>query len=180
MQICQTEINDLFLIKNFKSVDDRGVFVKTFNKDDFLFSKLDFNIIESYFSINNKDVIRGMHFQLPPFDHDKLVYVTSGAIIDVVIDLRKNSTSFMKVFSVKLDSTSHDSVFIPKGCAHGFRSLVDNTVTVYNVSSVYNSNFDSGISYDSFGYNWMISNPIVSERDKLLLNLDDFSIDNPF
>jgi dTDP-4-dehydrorhamnose 3,5-epimerase/CDP-3, 6-dideoxy-D-glycero-D-glycero-4-hexulose-5-epimerase len=90
MTIEKTLLNDVFIINNFNINDERGIFVKTFNKNVFNELNLNFEIRESYFSISKSKVIRGMHFQLPPHDHEKLVYVPQGAILDVVIDLRKN------------------------------------------------------------------------------------------
>ena len=178
MVIEETKIEGVYIISNFNASDNRGVFVKTFNKEAFAGNKIDFEIRESYFSVSSKNVIRGMHFQLPPHDHEKLVYVPQGEIIDVVVDLRKNSNTFKECISVKLSSENRKSIFIPKGCAHGFKALTDNTITVYNVASEYNSSSDSGIRFDSFGFNWDVENPIVSDRDNSLEPLNQFN--SPF
>lgn len=180
MIVKHTEIQGVFIIDNFKAKDNRGVFVKTFNENAFKASEIVFNIKESYLSISEKDVIRGMHFQLPPHDHEKLVYVASGAIIDVIVDLRNHSKTFKKFISVKLSSENGKSVFIPKGCAHGFKSLETGTITVYNVSSCYNAKSDEGIRYDSFGFDWEVESPVLSYRDQQFLSLDEFSNKNIF
>ena len=180
MKIERTEIEGVFIIDNFNAKDDRGLFVKSFNKNTFKDNNLDFEIRESYYSVSNKNVIRGMHFQLPPNDHEKLVYVPKGSIIDVVIDLRKESKTFKQFISVELSDENKRSIFIPKGLAHGFKSLNNDTITVYNVSTEYDEKSDQGITYNSFGYNWNVKDPLLSERDKTFLSLNDFLINNPF
>ena len=180
MTVESTILEGVYITTNFNVNDDRGLFVKTFNKNTFKENNLDFKIRESFYSISNKNVIRGMHFQLPPNDHEKLVYVPKGSIIDVVIDLRKESKTFKKFISVELSEENKKSIFIPKGLAHGFKSLKNNTITVYNVSTEYNDKSDQGITYNSFGYNWNVKDPLLSERDKTFLSLNDFLTNNPF
>ncbi len=178
MTIEKTELEGVYIIDNFVAKDERGTFVKTFNQQGFKDNGLDFEIRESYFSISKKDVIRGMHFQMPPHDHQKLVYVAQGSIIDVIVDLRENSKTYKKSISVELSEENTKSVFIPKGFAHGFKSLEDNTITIYNVSSEYNSNFDAGLSYDSFDFDWKVESPIISSRDLLFESVNEFK--SPF
>ena len=180
MKIEETELEGVFIIDNFNASDNRGLFVKTFNKNDFTNNNLDFELRESYFSVSKENVIRGMHFQLPPHDHEKLVYVAKGNIIDVVIDLRVQSKTFKKFMSVELSSDNKKSIFIPKGCAHGFKSLQDNTITVYNVGTEYNPEFDEGVKFDSFGFDWEVKNPILSDRDNTFNFLKVFLKNNPF
>lgn len=175
-----TLLEGVYIIHNFIAKDERGLFVKTFNKNAFKDLNLDFEIKESYYSISNKNVIRGMHFQLPPYDHEKLVYVPKGSVIDVVVDLRKESKTFKKFISVKLSSQNKKSIYIPKGLAHGFKSLENNTITVYNVATEYDSGADNGINYDSFGFDWELTKPILSERDIGLVTLNKFCVKNPF
>jgi dTDP-4-dehydrorhamnose 3,5-epimerase len=176
----KTLLKDVFIINNFNVNDERGTFVKTFNKNVFNELNLNFEIRESYFSISKCKVIRGMHFQLPPHDHEKLVYVTQGAILDVVIDLRRNSNTYSKFISVELSDQNKKSIFIPRGFAHGFKSLLDDTITVYNVATEYNSIADSGIRYDSFGFDWEVENPIISKRDLSFAGINNFLKNNPF
>lgn len=178
MTIEKTELEGVYIIDNFVAKDERGTFVKTFNQQGFKDNELEFEIRESYFSISQKDVIRGMHFQMPPHDHQKLVYVAQGSIIDVIIDLRVNSKTYKKSISVELSAENRKSVFIPKGFAHGFKSMEENTITIYNVSSEYNSNFDAGLSYNSFGFDWGVESPIISNRDLLFESVNEFK--SPF
>lgn len=180
MTIEKTLLKDVFIFNNFNVNDDRGVFVKTFNKNAFNEQKLNFEIRESYFSNSKRNVIRGMHFQLPPHDHEKLVYVPKGAILDVVVDLRKKSPTYGKHISVELSDQNKKSIFIPKGFAHGFKSLLDDTITVYNVATEYNTSADTGIHYNSFGFDWKVDKPIISQRDFTFESLNNFCKNNPF
>jgi dTDP-4-dehydrorhamnose 3,5-epimerase len=180
MNIESTALEGVYIINNFVAQDERGTFVKTFNKLNFDKEGLNFEIRESYFSISQKDVIRGMHFQLPPNDHEKLVYVPVGSIIDVVVDLRKKSQTYKKFISVELSATNRKSIFIPKGLAHGFKSMEDNTITVYNVGTEYDTTSDQGIGFDSFGFDWQTNEAIMSSRDQEFMTLDYFCENNPF
>tara|TARA_X000000950_G_scaffold14462_1_gene15654 strand:- start:28172 stop:28708 length:537 start_codon:yes stop_codon:yes gene_type:complete len=178
MKIESTIIQGVYILHNFNSTDLRGSFIKTFNNEFFNKNKINFLTKESYYSISKKDVIRGMHFQTPPYDHEKLIYVPQGEIIDVILDLRKKSPTYKKFISVNLSSQNNKSIFIPRGLAHGFKSLENNTITVYNVSSEYNAHSDCGIKFSSFGYDWKTDNPIISKRDSLFKSLKEFN--SPF
>lgn len=174
-------IDGVYLISNVNFNDQRGSFVKTFSKEKFSQNDLKIDIKESYYSISKKNVIRGMHFQLPPHDHIKLISVPVGSIQDVVLDLRKKSPTYKKYFSVELSQFNKKSILLPKGIAHGFLSLMENSVTHYSVSSEYNNDLDSGVCYSSFGFDWKIQNPIISDRDLNFLNLEEFCLkNNPF
>jgi dTDP-4-dehydrorhamnose 3,5-epimerase len=173
MKITELEIPGVFLIDNFQYNDDRGGFVKTFSYDLFKTNDISFCPKEIYYSISHKNVIRGMHFQTPRMEHAKLIYLTSGEILDVVLDLRKKSQTFGKSASIKL-SAGKNSLYIPVGFAHGFKSLQDNTVVVYNQTSCYSKEHDSGILWNSFGFDWKIDNPIISERDKSFPSFNNF------
>ena len=171
MDIKETKLEGVYIINNNIIQDDRGYFLKYFNEKIFI----EFKIKESYYTSSKKNVVRGMHFQLPPFEHDKLVNVINGRIIDVILDLRVNSKTYKKFISVELGGKSRKSIFIPKGCAHGFKALEDNSIVMYNVSSIYNEKYDTGIRWDSFGMNWGEVNYIISERDKNFKTLEEFS-----
>lgn len=165
MIIEDTYIKGLKLIhlKEFK--DLRGGFIKVFNEKFFEENGLETNFKESYYSISAKDVIRGMHFQTPPAEHNKIVYVNQGSILDVILDIRKYSPTFGQYFKININTKKPILVYIPVGCAHGFLSLEDNTMVTYLQSSCYDSPSDRGIKYDSFGMEWGLENPILSERD---------------
>lgn len=168
MKLIKTDFDSLFIIENFYAEDNRGSFTKVFNSDIFEKSGIKFFPKEIYYSISHKEVIRGMHFQKPPYNHAKLVYVANGSILDVVLDIRKESPTYGKSFSVQLD-VNKNTIFIPSGFAHGFRSLENNTIVVYNQTSCYSKEHDNGILWNSFNFNWDLDSPIVSERDQKFL-----------
>ena len=165
MKIENTPFYGLKLIHLNTFVDTRGSFIKVFNESFFKENNLVTDLKESYFSISNKHVIRGMHFQLPPHAHTKIVYVNNGSILDVVLDLRKSSNSYGEYFSIILTANEPMLVYIPVGFAHGFLSLEDNSMVTYLQNSCYNGSSDTGVKWDSFGFDWNISNPIISQRD---------------
>lgn len=165
MKITELGIKGVYLVENYEFYDDRGGFVKTFSDDLFKDSGISFSPKEIYYSISHKNVIRGMHFQIPPFEHAKLIYVTTGKISDVILDIRNKSATFGKAISVDLEANKN-SVYIPVGCAHGFKCFEDNSIVVYNQSSCYSKEHDTGILWNSFGFDWNVSTPIISERDK--------------
>ena len=172
-----TAINDVFVIDNFRSDDERGKFVKTYNTEKLREAGFDIVINESYYSQSTKDVIRGMHFQVPPHDHEKLIYVTQGEILDVILDIRKESTSYGKCMAVMLNEFEK-SILIPKGCAHGFLTLTETATVVYMISSIYNPSSDSGILWNSFGFDWKVKDPILSDRDRSFVQFGNF--ESPF
>lgn len=178
MKVIDTYIDGLKIIETNIFCDNRGKFIKVFNDEIFNIYGFNINIREVYYSISHKNVIRGMHFQIPPYDHVKLVYVPFGKIIDVVLDLRKKSNTFCEYYSCELSSDNGKILIIPKGFAHGFKSLENNTIVSYMQTSCYVSESDLGIRYDSFGFNWECEDPIISERDRSFVELKNF--DTPF
>lgn len=174
MEILKTKLEGVYIIKNKVFSDKRGKFIKTYHKEEFEKLGLCTDFKESYFSVSNKNVIRGMHFQLPPMDHEKLIYVAKGKVKDIILDLRSNSKTKGEYIEVELSEKNGCSIYISKGLAHGFRAVEDNTIMVYNVATVYNQECDYGIKYDSFGYEWDIENPILSNRDKNFETLEEF------
>jgi len=154
--------------------DERGWFIKSFQDTFFEEKNIRFELRESYFSISRKNVIRGMHFQLPPFQHHKIVFCPQGAILDVMLDLRKDSPSFGRHFAIELSAQNHQAVFIPEGFAHGFLALTDNAMTYYLVSSSYRKEYDTGIRWDSFGMSWPATAPLISARDQSFAPLAGF------
>jgi dTDP-4-dehydrorhamnose 3,5-epimerase len=177
MEFLKQEISGLYLVNNFLAKDERGLFVKTFHNQ--LFAQIGFNeaFVESYYSQSFKKVVRGMHFQVPPHDHEKLVYVTKGEILDVVLDLRKTSLTYGKFQCFTLKEFGQ-SVFIPKGCAHGFKSLTDDATVVYNVTTVYNNHADAGVLWNSFGCDWQLEEHVISARDSQFPAFTNFN--SPF
>lgn len=178
MRVKDVGISDIKLLECFNSVDERGSFIKLFNLSEFTAHDMSVDLKEIYYSVSQKNVIRGMHFQLPPYDHVKIVHVVKGCITDVLVDLRKNSKTYKQTFEFILSEEKAEALFIPRGFAHGFRSMKDNTTMIYLVSSEYNRESDSGIAFDSIGYDWQLSDPIISDRDRGFKNLSEF--ESPF
>lgn len=178
MQINELEIPGVYLVDNFVHEDKRGLFVKTFNKNIFLSHNIQLDEFrEIYYSISHQNTIRGMHFQAPPSAHAKLVYLAKGSVSDVILDLRIQSPFYGKFHEVEL-MAHRNALYIPIGIAHGFKVHEDNTIMVYNQTTEYVAENDKGIHYASFNYNWNISKPIISERDRSFIKFDDFK--SPF
>lgn len=162
-----------FIVENNYIDDSRGVFCKKLTKNLLESIGLKFDLIEEFYTKSFDGVIRGMHFTLPPYDQAKIVYCISGSVMDVILDLRpgRNYGNFQKII---LDSANPSLLIIPKGVAHGFKSLSDDSILVYKTDSEYNLDFDSGIYYNSFGCDWDIDDPIISDRDQRLIKFEDF------
>jgi dTDP-4-dehydrorhamnose 3,5-epimerase len=178
MEIRKTPFAGLYILETVNFCDERGSFQKTFNSDFFKEHGLAADFQEFYYSVNRKNVIRGMHFQIPPFDHVKVVYVSFGRIMDVVVDLRKESETYGKCFSVEMNSQRGQFLYIPKGFAHGFLSLEDNSIVNYAQTSCYSKEHDKGVDSLSIGFDWHVDNPIRSGRDLTFPKLADFN--SPF
>ncbi len=154
--------------------DDRGSFIKTFHDCMFKEHGVNFTLKESYFSLSKKDVIRGMHFQLPPHHHAKVVFCPQGAILDVIVDLRSKSPTYGQYYAQELSAENHKAYYIPAGFAHGFKALTDDAITYYLVSSEYHKDSDTGILYNSFGFDWGVEEPVISARDLSFSTLGEF------
>lgn len=168
-------LNGAFVMELPAFFDERGSFVKTFHNTTLKEHGIAFELKESYFSLSKKDVVRGMHFQVPPHHHAKIVFCPLGAILDVIIDLRKGSATYGLYHAEELSADNHKAYYIPEGFAHGFKSLTDDAITYYLVSSEYSKDHDTGILYNSFGYDWDVSEPVISERDMSFPALNDFN-----
>jgi len=171
MEFIKTKFDGLFEIKNDEFKDCRGSFVKTFHENTFHNHGLEIDFKEGFYSVSNKNVLRGMHYQIPPSDHNKLVYVTDGAILDVALDIRKDSKTYGKYFSTELSNVNKKSLYMGKGFAHGFLTLSDMATVMYLTSTVHSPECDKGILWSSFGFEWPVDDPIMSERDKSFVPL---------
>ena len=174
MKLIESQISGCFELQPNIFDDARGRFVKIFNQDDFENSGLEIRFPEQYYSVSKKNVIRGMHFQLPPCDHAKLVCCVQGAVFDAVIDLRIGSPTYGHAETFELTADKANSIYIPKGMAHGFCTLSDEAILMYSVSSVYSAECDSGIQWNSGDIAWPIQDPILSARDQSFVPLDQF------
>ncbi len=176
MTILSEPLQGTYLLKPKIFEDARGDFVKTFHLGLFCELGIDFKPVEEFFSTSRKNVLRGMHFQLPPHDHAKLVYCVRGRVLDVIVDLRRGAPTFGKAFSVELSMGNRQQLYIPSGLAHGFLSLEDDSVMVYKTTSVHAPSHDAGIRWDSFGFDWGTPEGlIISERDKSFPAFIDFT-----
>ena len=174
MKFIKTDLEGVYIIEPKVFKDNRGQFVKTFHEQIFREKGLSCHFKESFYSTSRKDVIRGMHFHVPPQDHAKLVYVTSGRILDVILDIRKNSPTYGKYVPVEVSDANKKSIYIPVGFAHGFCVLSEEATVVYMQTTMHSPEHDAGIRWDSFGMEWGIKNPILSERDKNFSELEEF------
>jgi len=162
-----------------KAFDDaRGRFVKVFHEQAFTAQGLETHFAEEYYSVSHKNVIRGMHFQLPPMDHVKMVYCIQGEVMDVVIDLRVGSPTYGQHAVFELSPAKTNSIYIPKGMAHGFCARSDQAIMVYKVSTTYSPEHDAGILWDSLGIAWPTKEAILSARDQGFPALAQF--ESPF
>lgn len=158
--------------------DERGLFVKTFHQDIFEEHGLNTRWAEEYYSVSRQGVLRGLHFQLPPHDHVKLVYCLDGEVFDAVVDLRKGSPIFGRHATFRLSADRANMLYIPSGLAHGFYTLSETATMMYKVSTVYAPEYDAGILWKSANIPWPNMNPIVSARDQGFIPLDSFQ--SPF
>ena len=180
MKINKTFIEDLLIIEPQLFKDDRGFFYESYNKNN-LDKVINIVFVQDNESKSNKGVIRGLHFQAPPFEQTKLVRCVSGNILDVAVDIRKNSKTYGKSFSVELSSENNKQLLVPKGFAHGFQVLSETAIVNYKVDNFYNSKSDSGIIWNDkdLSIDWNLDiKPLLSEKD---LKLDLFkNLKSPF
>ncbi|MCR9294638.1 MAG: dTDP-4-dehydrorhamnose 3,5-epimerase family protein [bacterium] len=168
----------VYLLDPFFHQDERGSFVKTYYVPECEASGLSFELREEFYSISQRDVIRGMHFQIPPHQHQKIVYCSSGRILDVLVDLRTKEPTYGQATSFELSSLNRHSLWIPPGIAHGFCALEDGTCVVYKTDCEYAPESDAGIRWDSIDYDWQIDRPKLSDRDAAFPALSEFQ--SPF
>jgi len=163
-----------FVVDPAVARDERGSFVKTFHADTFARFGVQPHFVEEFYSVSAKDVVRGMHFQRPPHDHAKLVCCLRGAVRDVLLDLRTSSPTFGRAVSVDLTAENRRVLYLPTGFAHGFRSLEQDSLVLYKTTAVYSQAHDTGIRWDSFGFDWGVATPVVSARDRAFPSLAGF------
>jgi len=165
MEMIPLSLHGAFLVKLFRQADDRGVFFKPFHASSLKKNGIDFEARESICSVSRKDVVRGMHFQEGEHAQAKLVYCPNGAILDVVLDMRPESPTYGGFEAVELSAQNGHALYIPEGFAHGFLALTDDAITSYIMNREYHQPADKGILWNSFGFDWPVKNPIISERD---------------
>ena len=167
MNITKTDIQGLIIIEPQIFKDSRGAFFESWNAKKIKQLGINEDFVQDNQSVSSKGVLRGLHFQNPPYAQAKLVRVIKGSVLDVAVDLRKNSPTYGKHVSVILSEQNNKSFFIPKGFAHGFLSLEDNTVFNYKCSDYYNKESEGSLLWndEDLKIDWQIDNPLVSEKD---------------
>ena len=171
MKFTELEIKGAFLIEIEPHNDNRGFFSRGFCRKEMKEKTgIDFEVCQSNISFNaKKGTIRGIHYQVHPYEERKIVSCVKGKIFDVVVDLRKDSPTYLKWYGVELTEDNYKMLLIPQGCGHGFQSLEDDTVLNYKVDQFFNSNADSGVCYNDPAINVIFpikDNIIISEKDK--------------
>jgi dTDP-4-dehydrorhamnose 3,5-epimerase len=177
MEIKKTGIEGLIEIVPKIFHDSRGYFLETFNAKILSEAGITLDFVQDNQSYSKKGVLRGLHFQKPPYEQGKLVRVVTGKVLDVAVDLRKGSSTFGKHYSCILDSEINNMLYVPPGFAHGFSALED-ALFLYKCTHCYNKESESGIIWNDVDLNidWMVENPIVSEKDQMLSTFDSYKI----
>lgn len=169
MNIIKTELNDCYILEPKKFGDSRGWFMESYNKNLFLENNLKYDFVQDNESFSKeKGVLRGLHFQKPPYTQAKLVRCTKGKVYDVVVDIRKDSSTYGKWIGVELSPENNRQLLIPRGFLHGFQTLTDDVVFSYKCDNFYNKESDGGVAYNDPDLNiiWPIEEKILSEKDK--------------
>jgi dTDP-4-dehydrorhamnose 3,5-epimerase len=168
MKVITTEINGLLIIQPKVFEDNRGYFYESYNESLFRQNGIDQHFVQDNQSLSHTGVLRGLHFQRPPYDQGKLVRIVKGAVLDVAVDIRKNSPTYGKHFSIELTEENKTMFWVPSGFAHGFLTLRDNTIFSYKCTNFFNKESEDCILWNdtSLGINWGIELPQLSEKDK--------------
>ncbi|EMG53551.1 dTDP-4-dehydrorhamnose 3,5-epimerase [Ochrobactrum sp. CDB2] len=169
MQLRPSSLDGVVEINTRKFGDDRGFFSETYNAKSFAEASIDLTFVQDNHSYSAvKGIVRGLHYQLPPFAQDKLVRVIRGAILDVAVDIRKSSPTFGKWVGLEVSAERWNQVLVPKGFAHGFMTLVDNTEVIYKVTDYYSPEYDRSIRFDdpAIGIDWPLPTSSVQLSDK--------------
>lgn len=175
MLFTPTTLPDAYLVDLKRLEDERGFFARSWCAREAKELGIDPNIVQCNVSFNKtKGTLRGMHLQLPPFAESKLVRTTRGAIYDVIIDLRPASPTFKRWFGVELTADNRRALFVPKGFAHGFQILEDNTEIFYQMSEYYSPEHARGVRWNdpAFGIDWPLEVTEMSPKDRILLDFD--------
>jgi dTDP-4-dehydrorhamnose 3,5-epimerase len=167
MEIERTFIDDLLIIRPKVFNDGRGYFYESWNKASFANAGITADFVQDNQSLSQKGVLRGLHFQNPPFAQAKLVRVIAGAVLDIAVDIRKNSPTYGKHYAIELSAENKTMFFIPEGFAHGFLTLEDNTIFAYKCAGYYNKASEDTLLWNDpdLNINWGEPAPLLSEKD---------------
>ena len=176
MEIIKTPIEGLLVIRPKIFGDDRGHFFESWSKESFTKNGMDLDFVQDNQSLSSKGVLRGLHFQNPPFAQGKLVRVIKGVVLDVAVDIRKDSPTYGQHFSIKLSEKNKTIFWIPPGFAHGFVTLEDDTIFTYKCTGVYNKESEGALLWSDKDLNidWGVENPLVSDKDLVAGNFINF------
>lgn len=176
MKKINTTIDGLFVIEPRVFEDNRGYFFESFNADKFIDLGINKVFVQDNQSLSQKGVLRGLHFQNPPYAQAKLVRVIKGAVLDIAVDIRKDSPTYGQTFSIELTEQNKKMLYIPEGFAHGFLTLEDDTIFSYKCSDNYHPEVEDAILWSDKDLNidWNIENPLVSDKDKIAQTFNDF------
>ena len=177
MEFIKTKLKDAWLIKPKVFQDDRGFFLESFSKKVFENQGIEGDFVQDNHSLSvEKGVLRGMHFQKNPMAQAKLVRVIRGKVLDVIVDLRFDSSTFGRWQGFELSAENFSMLFVPRGFGHGFCTLEENTEFVYKVDNFYSAEHDSGLAWNDpdLKIDWPITDPILSEKDKNQGSFKDF------
>ena len=181
-EVIKTDIEGVFIIQPKVFGDSRGYFMESYSMRDFNEHVADINFVQDNESMSTYGVMRGLHFQRPPYAQSKLVRCVKGKVIDVAVDIRKGSPTYGKHVAVELSEDNHRQFFIPQGFAHGFAVLSNEAIVQYKCDNFYHPEADGGICItdQTLGIDWKIplSEALLSEKDKMHPLLADF--DSPF
>jgi dTDP-4-dehydrorhamnose 3,5-epimerase len=183
MKVTQSKLSGAMLLEPKVFGDNRGFFVESYNQQTAQSNGFFYNFIQDNHSLSvEAGVLRGLHYQLNPNAQTKLVRVTSGAIYDVIVDIRRNSPTFAQWQGFILTASNHRQLLVPAGFAHGFCTLVPNTEVQYKVDALYSPLHDRGIAWDdpALSIDWPVANPTLSEKDKCHPLLVDAEINFKF
>jgi len=180
MEVIETKIKDLLIINPKVFADSRGYFFESYNADVFKQNNITLNFVQDNQSLSSTGVLRGLHFQAPPFDQGKLVRVITGAVLDIAVDIRKDSPSYGEHIAIELTEENKTMFYIPPGFAHGFLTLRDNTIFSYKCTNVYNKLSEGCVLWNDtdLNINWNVANPILSEKDLVGTPFKEFN--SPF
>ncbi|MGE0561506.1 MAG: dTDP-4-dehydrorhamnose 3,5-epimerase [Flavobacteriales bacterium] len=176
MEFVSTDFEGLVIIKPKVFKDERGYFFESFNKNEFIKNAINIEFVQDNQSKSDKNVLRGLHFQIPPFTQGKLIQVIKGAVLDVVVDIRKNSKTYAKSFKIELSEDNKKMLYVPEGFAHGFLTLQNETIFSYKCTNFYNKESERSLLWNDklLNIDWGVNNPILSEKDKLAEPFNSF------
>lgn len=182
MKFIKSTIEDLWIVEPTLFEDDRGHFLEAFRENTFRDKGFIYRYVQDNISRSKKGIIRGLHYQLNPHSQSKLVMALSGSVLDVAVDIRRNSPTFGQYESVELSGENRKMMIIPPGFAHGFSVLSESATIYYKCSSYYNKETERGIRWDDpdIAIDWKVKSPLLSEKDKLLPLLSDVAPEDLF